>query len=488
MPNFFQRLPNAFAICASTLLCAVVVLLQNAASYADRLEESVAVLAADTSRLLQQISGVTGARSLNNVEKGALKTLELWETEADAAEEGSSTAEEPPVEPASPARQEPPREVAQAQPPAPERVLMPAVESRWWPALSSCLATEDSIERRFSASAPGGVLLRRRGGTAAPRVHVAVLPPAPAEPEEDTAEPVEDEPDTPEPVQLVAAQPVAEPEPPAQPAEARPLQAPPMRYRIMMVGDSLMEDLGPLTHRRFKDRKGVEFVICARFSTGLCRPQVFNWPVHLKEQVAKRPPDLVVFFMGANDGMPIREGKRSVPLGGDPWREAYMRKMDELVSIAREAGAEVIWVELPAVGGRYNSVLHENQRAQREYCERNSILTLRTDDLFSGEWGKFEAFGEYKGAQVRLRRKDLVHLTPDGNAKLFDHLNPILENCMVDFYLAHPERRLSEDELSRIKNVPVVYTCKYTPPPKKPQPEPQPAQPAPASQPVFFQQ
>lgn len=461
MPNFFQRLPNAFAICASTLLCAVVVLLQNAASYADRLEESVAVLAADTSRLLQQISGMTGARSLNNVEKGALKTLELWETEADAAEEGSSTAEEPPVEPASPARQQPPREVAQAQPPAPERVLIPAVESRWWPALSSCLATEDSLERRFSASAPGGVLLRRRGGTAAPRVHVAVLPPAPAEPEEDTAEPVEDEPDTPEPVQLVAAQPVAEPEPPAQPAEARPLQAPPMRYRIMMVGDSLMEDLGPRTHRALIRRKGLEFIVSAKFSTGLSRPDYFNWPAHMREVVDSRKPDLVVFFMGANDGMPIKEGRTAIPTGSDAWRAAYCRKMDEVVGIARAAGAEVIWVELPAVGGRYRKILHETQKAQREYCESQGLITLQSDDVLSGEWGKFAPFGTYKGKTVRLRRKDETHLTPDGNMKLIEALLPIIEERLIAFYRSHPERHLSEAELAGIKSVPAVYTCPY---------------------------
>ena len=63
---------------------------------------------------------------------------------------------------------------------------------------------------------------------------------------------------------------------------------------------------------------------------------------------------------------------------------------------------------------------------------------------------------------MRLRSKDVTHLTTAGNAKLYDHLKPIVEQRLLAFYRAHPERRLSADELSRIRKVPVVYTCKYS--------------------------
>ena len=247
-----------------------------------------------------------------------------------------------------------------------------------------------------------------------------------------------------------------------------PMQdTPPMRCRVMLVGDSLMEDLGPMICRRMNTRKGMDFVVSAKFSTGLCRPDRFNWADHLREQVAKRPPDLVVFFMGANDGMPIREGRRYVPTGGREWKEAYMRRIDELVTIARGSGADVIWVEMPAVGGSYNKLLHDNQMAQREYCETHGVTTMRTDPLFSDEWGKFEPFGTYKGKTVRLRTKDLTHMTTAGNNKLLDHLMPIIEQRLMAFYSAHPERHLTPEQVARIRKVPVVYTCKYEAPPAK---------------------
>ena len=505
MSNFFSRIPNGMAICLSTLLCAGVVALQNADSYAGRLEESLVAFSAEAAQLLRAAGVTSYARKLNQEELAGISwlTTRISPEAADEAADGELSpgeAEEPPAEhreeqpPAEPAdvsqppaeAEAPAAEPAPAEPPpavqpeAPddgddvaeeveesaaqpeaERVTLPAPQSRWWGALSSVLAQEDSLQARFHDNVQTGALLRRKWSR-----------PLPAETEQTEAAEAVSPQETTEP----AAEPAAEPE--------ELSEAPPMRYRIMMVGDSLMEDLGPRTHRALQKRLGLDFVVCAKFSTGLCRPSVFNWAAHMREQVAKRPPDLVIFFIGANDAMPIREGRRVVPLGGDAWREAYMRKMDEVVGIARDAGAEVIWVELPAVGGRYNRSLFENQRAQREYCERTGTASVRTDELFSGEWGKFEAFGDYHGRQVRLRRKDMTHLTNEGNLKVLEALLPLMEERMIAFYLAHPERRLSPEQLAGIKSVPAVYTCRYAPPVKKPQLAPQPPRPAPQAAPT----
>ena len=540
MTTSFPKWPNGLVICASTLLCAAVVALQNAASYAERLETAMITLTTDAADALRKAGSISLAGGLNSAEKRGLAQLSQWVASEEPAELAQEPAEpepevtlaveeepapEPPaapepepaptpepepaaapvvsVVPAAPAEpavvsaepavappvqpalvaveddemaeevdaqeEEEPVSVVQAaepEPPSPlpveeeAREMIPAATSRWWGALSASVSPDDSLERRFHANVPTAAIFRRKWRRPAP--------------------PTEVEPPRPEP-QPAAPQPQPLAEPAAAVAAARVpaqlTQAPPMRYHIMMVGDSLMEDLGPRTHRAFSKRKGVEFVICAKFSTGLCRPEFFNWPAHMREQVAKRRPDLVIFFIGANDGLPIREGRRQVPLGGDAWREAYIRKMEEVVGIARSAGAEVIWVELPAVGGRYNRSLFETQRSQREFCQRSGTISLQTDPLFSGEWGKFEAYGEYHGKQVRLRRKDLTHLTNEGNMKVLEHLLPIVEGRMIDFYRAHPERRLTEEQAARIKLVPAVYTCKYTPPKKK-----TPAQPAPQPQ------
>ena len=251
-------------------------------------------------------------------------------------------------------------------------------------------------------------------------------------------------------------------------------QAPPMHCRILLLGDSLMEDMGPRVHKALQNRRGLEFIISAKFSTGLCRPDFFNWPEHMREVVSKYKPNLVVFFLGANDGMPMRtENRKYVQPGTAIWRETYKSRIDELVSIARKADMDIIWIELPAVGGRYNKLLRDTQVAQHEYCEDNGIENLQTDPLFSGVWGKYETFGEYNGRTVRLRRKDLVHLAPSGNRKVLDHLLPILEKHLISFYHAHPECALSEEEAAGIGRCNAIYTCRYDRPKRKPKPKPQ---------------
>ena len=503
MTTHILKLPHGVTLCASALLCALVVALQQAEPYAAKLESPAQSLSELVLRLPAALRGagaLTLATQLTAAEKSQLATIAAYispeeseplepENEVSAAAGGADG--EPAAE--SPAH-------VDAAPPEPNCA---AVE----PAAAPAPAAEQRDERVYLGNSRWRQELRHAEFLRVPKVAVAAFPTrgqepaAPAAATEQPAAPAPAEPEQPAPAEPTPAEPElapapAEPTPPAEPAPAVPApaptaaepapaaqeeeppltQAPPMRYRIMMVGDSLMEDLGPRTHRAMKHRKGLEFVVSAKFSTGLCRPDFFDWPAHMREVIAKRKPDLVIFFIGANDGLSVKEGKKLTPPGGENWRAAYARKMDELVTIARGAGAEIIWVEMPAIGGRYNKLLHETQKAQREYCESHGLISLRTDPLLSGEWGKFTPFGTYRGKTVRLRTKDDTHLTPEGNKKVLEELMPIIEQRLIAFYLSHPERRLSEKELAKIKSVPAIYTCQYTPPKKKTE-EPAPAQP-----------
>lgn len=502
------KLPNGLAICASALLCAAVVALQNAELYATKLEAPVQTLSTLLLRLpddLRAVGSATHATELNSLEKthiAALSSVLSPEAQADETYieqqpiSAESVAETKPaavaeqtipaepvveVQPAAVAEQPIPAEpVAEVQPTAvlPAEAPMPLM-----PDAKPSIAQEGSpvvpgavvnLPAEVKVNAPSELMMP---GEAKPAVaqERTLAEPVAAVGTERPAEPISSEaPVEKTPLPADAAPASSVPEPPLAAIsfgaanKSGLTQAPPMRYHIMLVGDSLMEDLGPLTHKTYKNRKGLDFVISAKYSTGLCRPDIFDWPKHMRENVNKRRPDLVVFFIGANDGLSIKEGKRLVPTGGKTWRDAYGRKMDELISIAREVGAEVIWVEMPAIGGRYNKVYHETQIAQREYCQSHGIASLQTDPLLSGEWGKFEIFGTYKGKTVRLRTTDDTHLTPDGNRKVLEVLQPMIEERMIAFYQAHPERRLSESEVKKIRNVPAVYTCQYTPPQKAP--------------------
>lgn len=287
-------------------------------------------------------------------------------------------------------------------------------------------------------------------------------PTPPAEPP--TPEPEPPPAPTPEPA------PAPEPPPPPTPEEiARQNREQPVHCRIMMLGDSLMEDFGPLMHRALRHRAGLYFILTAKYSTGLSRPDYFNWPQNMELAVEQTRPDIIIFFMGANDAMPIRSGGRALyPKYGEPWRNAYREKMDEMLDIAAQHGCDVIWIGLPPMGSRYADLLQQTTLAQREACETRGIPYIDTTRTIGDESGLFRShMSEPDGRIVRLRAKDKEHLTDDGNRLVLQQLMPVLEEKIADFRQKHPEKSLTPDERSRENPARLEITIKYKPGKKK---------------------
>lgn len=469
-----SRVPPGVALCLSAVLACGVLLLQHAESYACQLEGKLHAWAVEAPDLLRHLASVTGATAWQAREKEVLAACSAVPYLGAASEAATVMADEElpeEVEPGEVAvplpQEEPGKEVVVApEPPpvvrdeartdvlpAPEQVSAAVPETAGEEAAGKegmepprqGRAKEPSLWERGQKGLQWGMAATRQAlETMAEyrRTHPDEFAVVPQE-----LAPVSEEPEKKEPMPL---------------PEKLFVQC-----RIMMVGDSLMEGLGPVMHRSLLNRKGLEIVVSAKYSTGLCRPDIFDWPATMRHVVSTRKPDIVIFFMGANDGQPIKEGNHFVQTGGKAWRDAYARKMDELVSIAKAQGAEVIWVELPAVGGRYSRLLHENQIAQREYCEQSGITSLQTDPIFSGVFGRFESYGDYKGKHVRLRTKDLTHLTEAGNKKLVEELMPILDGKLSEFYQKNPDKRLTEEQAAKLKRVQAFYTIKYEPPKRR---------------------
>ena len=55
-------------------------------------------------------------------------------------------------------------------------------------------------------------------------------------------------------------------------------------------------------------------------STGLARPEVFNWAAYLAGISATLKPDVVVFTSGSNDDQTLTGDGGGQPFGSDGWR------------------------------------------------------------------------------------------------------------------------------------------------------------------------
>lgn len=293
----------------------------------------------------------------------------------------------------------------------------------------------------------------------------------------DVAKKAEEAPAPPTPAESPKPTPVPEQQTPAPQPEADTVQErtpadicreneqSPVHCRIMLLGDSLMEDLGPTTHRLLRHRKGLHFILTAKYSTGLTRPEYFNWPENMENAVAATHPDIIVFFIGANDGMPIKKDGRTIyPNSGEAWRSAYRTKMVELFEIGRRYNCEMIWVGLPPMGSRYAQILAQTAQAQRVGCDEQGIRFIDTVPILGDENGQFRTYmTDSRGKAVRLRTKDKEHLSPIGNKLVIEQLLPVLEQSIAEFREKHPEKRLSEEEAARPGRAALDITIKYAP-------------------------
>ncbi len=254
---------------------------------------------------------------------------------------------------------------------------------------------------------------------------------------------------------------VLHPEPPQQPQPETALSADgireanekqPVHYRIMLMGDSMMQSLAPQTYNSFINRKGLHFICSARFSTGLSDPNYFDWPKSMLRTMEQKRPNLVVIFIGANDGVPIAEGKKVLyPGTSAAWKTAYAEKIKQVMDIAGQFGCQVIWIGLPPMGPRYRSMQFVID-TQREYCRENGITFLDTNPFMGNSEGKFIAYTtNASGKTVRIRMKDQCHLTDEGNHLLLEHLRPIIEQHIYHFRQNNPDCCLSQGELNSIK-------------------------------------
>lgn len=215
-------------------------------------------------------------------------------------------------------------------------------------------------------------------------------------------------------------------QPPASAVEPQDLFArhAPVPLRLLVVGDSLSISLGETLERTLSGAPGLDYTWDGTKSTGLTRPDLLNWPRHLRGLVSQQPPDIVVIMLGANDVMPLDAPDGSHVQFGDPdWAKAYAAKAEEMTAICREANPRVViyWVGVPSMGdadladgvGQVNAAL-------QAMCQTDGCHFIDTHTALSDENDHFgrHARDAATGEIITIRTADGVHMTEAGAQKL----------------------------------------------------------------------
>jgi hypothetical protein len=188
------------------------------------------------------------------------------------------------------------------------------------------------------------------------------------------------------------------------------------RLRVVVVGDSLSQGLAPALAELF-DPSSARVLSLGRISTGLARPDYFNWQAALRRIGEEVRPDVVFVLLGTNDDQPIVTSEGTVDLGTTDWTYAYRERVAAFLREATSTGTRVVWVGIPVVAERerwdfyrrLNDVYADTTAADPLAAYVDSWRLLETRD------GGYTAYlRNERGVLQEMRAGDGFHFTPNG--------------------------------------------------------------------------
>ena len=206
----------------------------------------------------------------------------------------------------------------------------------------------------------------------------------------------------------------------------------PTPTRVLLAGDSLMESLGPQLRTELAGYENLTLIPIGKKSTGLSRPDFYNWPLVLKQHMEKDNPHIVVFWVGTNDPQNIFGMTGLGEPCSRPWQRAYLSKIYEIMNIVGHYHAYLIFMGPPVVGDKkLDDQLAKINRLMAWACKVRRAGYVDTRKILADGKGRFRFSAPMKdGKDATIRYKDGVHITADGNQLVMDRLVLYLASCI----------------------------------------------------------
>jgi hypothetical protein len=217
-------------------------------------------------------------------------------------------------------------------------------------------------------------------------------------------------------------------EPPTTPAPTAPPNVPPSAEnpaRVLVVGDSDAGTFGPYLKELLDGTGIVATTVDYKVSSGLARPDFYDWPAHLAETLPTEQPQIVVVTFGGNDGQGLANVDGSFPsewndpvAKKDAWLAEYATRAGAMMDLLAEGGRTVVWVGIPnddnpEVTARMQV---QNEGVKQALATRPHVQFVDTWTIFSsgnGGWAEY-VIDPRDGQGKDVRAADGFHLNENG--------------------------------------------------------------------------
>jgi uncharacterized protein len=201
-----------------------------------------------------------------------------------------------------------------------------------------------------------------------------------------------------------------------------PLIAPTLNdgvYRILVIGDSMAGGLGAGITRMVEGQSGYEIVNRFNESSGLTRPDFYDWTGAIPKIMEGKNFNAVVVLIGLNDRQDIRSANGRLTFNSPEWVKAYQANIDAVMDVLKSQNVKVFWLGEPPMGDpTYDADMITVTALQKERVVLKGAVFIDTRTPLLSADGKYMDFGpDDTGEPRKLRQRDGVTFFKQGNNK-----------------------------------------------------------------------
>lgn len=200
--------------------------------------------------------------------------------------------------------------------------------------------------------------------------------------------------------------------------------------RVWLGGDSMTIELSQSVEDAVVDRAEIDLDTHPQVSSGLTRPDFFDWPAYFRDEVLPGEPEVVVVMFGANDsqGMEI-DGSPHQP-SSEEWQAEYRRRVGVVMDQLRGDGRLVVWVGQPHMrDAGFDERMGVLDAIYAEEAEgRPWVRFLDTREILSPDGDGYQA----TDGKTSLRQSDGIHLDRAGADLVADAVLERIEELVIE--------------------------------------------------------
>jgi uncharacterized protein len=200
--------------------------------------------------------------------------------------------------------------------------------------------------------------------------------------------------------------------------------------RLYIIGDSMAQVFGSSLENLAEETHLIKAKLDYKVSSGLTRPDFFDWPQRMIDQIVEFDPDATAVLFGANDGQNVYFKGKVLNVGSKAWQEVYAKRVGKAMDVLTKGGRRVYWVGNPIMrDSGYRDRISMMDKIYKAEAEKHpGVFYIPTWALFADGKGSYaEYLPDANGDPVLMRAPDGIHLSRAGGDRMAQATLDVIE-------------------------------------------------------------